>query len=185
MTRQTASIRRRPAAKPKGFFWRGVFLLTLGFTGGMGAAAYFAAYINKLPIPLHAPPTRDGSKPGADNLQRTRRESLEFHELLQQRRAAPASQKEEADAAPRHFVYYLQLGAFGRRNAAEQLRGEVALSGEQASIRTGQNAAGADVFRVWMGPYSAQNKAEEARAKLALQGYNQVQLLKLAESKKP
>lgn len=185
MTRHTASIRRRPTAKPKGFFWRGVLLLVLGFTGGMGAAAYFAAYINKLPLPLHVPPTRNGDKPGEDSLQRTRRESLEFHELLRQRRAIPADQEEAAAPAapPRRFVYYLQLGAFGRRDAAEQLRGEVALSGEQASIKTGKSATGAAVFRVWMGPYAAQPEAEETRAKLALQGYSQVQLLKLAEKK--
>lgn len=182
MARQPA--RRRTA--PKGKFWRGVFLLLLGFTGGLGAAAYTAAYVNKLPLPFSTPPTRNADSPAGENLQRTHRETLEFHETLRQRRAAPVAAEE--DSAPsaanegisRRFVYYLQIGAFARRDAAEELRGELALSGAQAEIRPG-GGDGGEVFRVWMGPYLSTAVAEEFRAGLALQGYNRVQLLKLAE----
>ncbi len=172
------AIRRRVPAQKSGF-WRGVFLTLLGFTGGVGAAAYLAAYINELPVPLSAPPTRDANLPGGESLQRTRRDTLEFHETLRRRRAAPP-----VAAAPettvRRFVSYLPLGAFGRRDAAESLRGEVALLGGQASIRE-DKSENAEIFRVWMGPYPSENDAEESRANLALQGYNEVQVLKLAE----
>ena len=187
------AIRRRSPASRGGGFWRGVFLLLLGFTGGAGAAAYFAAYINELPIPLSPPPTRDANRPAEDSLQRTRREALEFHETLLQRREAPVAAEEiesesetelspAADGAARRFVYYLQLGAFARRDAAEELRGELALSGARTEIRAG-GGDGGEVFRVWAGPYSSSEAAEEERANLALQGYNRIQLLKLAERK--
>lgn len=58
---------------------------------------------------------------------------------------------------------------------ARAKRGEIALLGEQASIRAD---GGGNLFRVWLGPYPSKNAAEESRANLALQGYNQVQLLK-------
>ena len=178
----------RKTAKKRGGFWRGVFLLIFGFTAGVGAAAFFAAHINKLPLPLITPPTRDADRPAEDSLQRTRRETLEFHETLRQRRAAPVAAENESESpataeeesAPHRFVYYLQLGAFAERETAETMRGELALSGERAEIRAG-GGEGNEVFRVWAGPFASQEAAEESRANLALQGYNRAQLLKLAE----
>lgn len=175
---------RRGAKPKKSGFWRGVFLLALGFTGGAGASAYFAAYINKLPLPLGETPTRAANNASGEELQdRARRETLEFHETLRQRRAAPAANESvatppdaaEEPTAARRELYYLQAGAFAERETAEQLRGEIALLGEQASIRAD---GGGNLFRVWLGPYPSKNAAEESRANLALQGYNQVQLLK-------
>ncbi|MBE8158531.1 MAG: hypothetical protein HAW59_03970 [Betaproteobacteria bacterium] len=178
---QPPAARRRNAAK-KGGFWRGLLLLALGFTGGVGASAYFAAHINKLPLPLGDVPTRAGNLPAAESQQRTHRETLEFHETLRQRRAtpAPSPSADQPPETPRRDVYYLQVGAFGRRDAAEQLRGEIALLGGRTSIRADNNGGG-KIFRVWMGPYPSKNGAEESRANLALQGYNQVQLLKFSE----
>lgn len=176
--------RRRVASKGGGF-WRGLFLLILGFTGGAGAAAFFAAYINELPLPLSPPPTRDANRPAEESKERTQRETLEFHETLRQRRAAPVSAENDSlpsapESASRRFVYYLQFGAFARRDAAEELRGKLALSGARAEIRAG-GGEGGEVFRVWAGPFSSSEAAEESRAELALQGYDKIQLLKLAE----
>ena len=184
MPPRTAAARRN--AK-KGGFWRGIFLLVLGFTGGVGAAAYFAAHVNKLPIPLGETPTRGANLSGEESQDRTRRETLEFHETLRQRRAAPVAEEpdsgvaeEPPQPAARRAVYYLQAGAFGRRNTAEQLRGEIALSGGQASIRADKSGE-SEIFRVWLGPYPTKSAAEESRANLALLGYNNVQLLKFSE----
>lgn len=174
-------VRRKTAAKKDGGFWRGVFLLAFGFTGGVGASAYFAAYVNKLPIPLSEPPTRAANLPAEESQRRTRRETLEFHETLRRQRAAPAENTEPPPKEPpRRTVYYLQAGAFGRRDAADELRAQIALSGGRAVIRAGATG-GADIFRVWTGPYPSEDAAEEARANLALQGYNNVQLLKFQE----
>ncbi len=176
-------VRRRRNSPPKtGGFWRGVFLLVLGFTGGAGAAAYFAAHVNNLPLPLVSPPTRDAESSVEDSLNRTRRETLEFHETLRERRAVPAASENDspaapADVAPRRFVYYLQIGAFAKQETADELRGELALSGAQTSIRAGEGG----VFRVWAGPYDSEEAAEKAHANLALLGYDKIQLLKLAE----
>lgn len=189
-----APARRNSRARGKsgggGRFVRGLFLICFGFTAGVGSAAFFAAYVNDLPIPLATPPTRDANQPVEDSKRRGRRETLEFHETLQEQRAAPVAAPEEQiftpqpesepDNAGRRFVYYLQLGSFQRQDAAEELRGQLALSGSAAQIRTGESGGG-KVFRVWMGPYQAEEDAENVRGNLALQGYNQIQLLKLAE----
>ena len=174
---------------------RACFLLAVGFTGGMGTAAYFTAYVNDLPIPLSAPPTRDANLPAADSVSRTRRETLEFHETLRQRHVVPESATDDAaddaadngESAPQTAAetpppqeslqissYYLQLGTFAQRAAAEELRGSIALSGGQASIHvTGES------FRVLAGPYVSAAAAEEFRATFALQGYNNVQLIQI------
>lgn len=177
--------RRRKESQKKGGLGRGLLLLALGFTGGLGAAATFAVHVNKLPLPFSAPPTRDSDGADGDSVERTKRETLEFHETLRKRRAPAAAPEDgapsSADNLPRQFVYYLQLGAFARRDAAEELRGQIALTGAAAEIRPGKNAGGGDVFRVWTGPFETRNAAERVRAEFALQGRDGIQLLKLAK----
>ena len=141
------------------------------------------------------PPTRDANLPAADSVSRTRRETLEFHETLRQRHVVPESAADDAadnaadngESAPQTAAetpppqeslqissYYLQLGTFAQRAAAEELRGSIALSGGQASIHvTGES------FRVLAGPYVSAAAAEEFRATFALQGYNNVQLIQI------
>ena len=114
-----------------------------------------------------------------------------FHETLRQRHVVPESATDDAadngESAPQTAAetpppqeslqissYYLQLGTFAQRAAAEELRGSIALSGGQASIHvTGES------FRVLAGPYVSAAAAEEFRATFALQGYNNVQLIQI------
>ena len=183
MAPRVAGGRRGSAAKKKRSpFLRGVVLLMVGITFGVGGAAYFSAYVNKLPIPLITPPTQDANQSAQDSKNRAKRETLDFHDTLRKQQSLPQIEVTPADDAPaaRRFEYYLQLASFSARESAEQLRGEVALLGWQAAIRPGRTAASGDIFRVWMGPYPTEDNAEEIRALLALQGYNNVQLLKLA-----
>ncbi|MGU9952267.1 MAG: SPOR domain-containing protein [Gammaproteobacteria bacterium WSBS_2016_MAG_OTU1] len=175
------TIRRRNNNAPKSGIGRAILFLALGFTGGIGVAAYFAVYINELPLPLSAPPTRDSNSPGEESTERTRRETLQFHETLRQRQAPSAPKQATNEPEAHNFVYYVQLGAFADESTAEELRGEIALQGSEASIAPGKTGSGGNIFRVWLGPYITEEEAEESRAQLALQGYNQVQLLKLAK----
>ena len=205
-THRPSSHRSPTSPKPQGGgggFWRGLSFIALGFTLGVGSAAYFAAYINNLPMPLITPPTRDAEQAPADSLLRARRETLEFYETLQRKwlpedsetkTDSPSSAPPAAETPPPEpetpaaeeavrTVYYLQLGAFTDRDAAETVRGEAALFGAQSSIRALKNDD-KEVFRVWTGPYAALAAAEEARANLALQGYNKVQIIKSTEKER-
>ena len=182
-TRTTSNPRQRPSPSSGNRFWRGLLILAIGFTGGLGVAAFIAVKVNELPIPLKDSPTRDSNFSRDNDDQRTQREALEFHETLRQRRnVKPSATIPDTPQASFNFVYYLQLGAFSNRGAAEALRAEVALLGMPTIIKTGQSNNGEDIFQVWTGPYSSPDKADESRAQLALNGYNNVQLLKLAEN---
>ena len=126
--------------KKRGGFFAALFLLAAGFTGGMAAAGGLAVYFSELPLPLITPPTRDGGRDIARFREQERRETLEFHNLLRQDRAAdpnirglesvPDEPENEGGAtaaltpaAERTFVYHLQVGVFDNADAAEALRG--------------------------------------------------------------
>ena len=95
------------------------------------------------------------------------------------------SPQPEAPVAPeersRHFVYYLQIGAFRNAASADDLRGQIVLSGYPAKINPGQLANGDTLHRVWIGPYRDEEAAESIRARLALEGYPNISLLQLSE----
>ena len=164
----------RPKKKsPKGGGGFGRMLwFALGFTFGVGGSAGFVWYLNDVPTPFIAPPTRESD----GDLLRRRGDSsggdvFEFHRILKDRRAPASEGKSDADA-PAQFVFYLQAGAFRDEETAESRRGELALLGAPARLNAGKLATGEPLFRVWVGPFADRPSAEEARAELALNGYN-------------
>ena len=181
--------------KKRGGFFAALFLLAAGFTGGMAAAGGLAVYFSELPLPLITPPTRDGGRDIARFREQERRETLEFHNLLRQDRDANPNIRglesvpdEDGDeggeataaltpAAERRFVYHLQVGVFDNPDAAEELRGTMALNGREAAVLP-DNPAAPKSWRVRLGPYADERAAEEQRAILTLDGYNNVSLLK-------
>ena len=181
--------------KKRGGFFAALFLLAAGFTGGMAAAGGLAVYFSELPLPLITPPTRDGGRDIARFREQERRETLEFHNLLRQDRDAnpnirglesvPDESGDEGGeetaaltpAAERRFVYHLQVGVFDNPDAAEELRGTMALNGREAAVLP-DNPAAPKSWRVRLGPYADERAAEEQRAILTLDGYNNVSLLK-------
>ena len=198
-------MRPKRARKKRGGFFLALFLLATGFTGGMAAAGALAVYFSELPLPLITPPTRDGGRDVARQRERERRETLEFHNLLRQDSPPPvveglepvppdgtdASDGTDAPAdsgapdsaavaeppAPETFVYHLQVAAFRDRDRAETMRGQLALVGREAVVKSSGDS-GAEVWRVQLGPFADEREAEEQRALLALEGYNNVSLLK-------
>ena len=171
--------RRHQAKKRRGGFGKTLFVFLLGLTVGSGAAAYVAFRVNETPLPFISPPTRsdDGApfpaRPDAGE------DVLQYPKSLRKGRAPAAADGDEPDAAARRFVYYLQLGAFRERAAAEELRGQIAFAGFQAEIREASLASGEKLFRIWLGPYEKERDAEEQRALLAQDGH-QASLLQLA-----
>ena len=74
----------------------------------------------------------------------------------------PTPTADEPDAAARRFVYYLQLGAFRERAAAEELRGQIAFGGFQAEIPRSVARFGRKLFRIWLGPLRKRTRCRRA-----------------------
>ena len=85
--------------------------------------------------------------------------------ILADRPAAnmPPVASTQAGADP--FTYFVQAGAYGRPEDAEQQRAKVALLGLAAKV-TEREQAGRTVYRVRVGPYEKKEDAEAAKEKL-------------------
>lgn len=169
---------RRRSEKRRGGFGKVLFAFLLGLTVGMGAAAYVAFRVNQTPLPFIVPPTRSDNEAPFPARPEAGEDVLQYPKSLREGRV-PAADGGEPESATRRFVYYLQLGAFRERAAAEELRGQVAFAGLQAEIREASLASGEKLFRVWLGPYKTERDAEERRALLAQDG-RETSLLQIA-----
>ncbi|MEY4563856.1 MAG: hypothetical protein RLZZ618_3133 [Pseudomonadota bacterium] len=76
--------------------------------------------------------------------------------------AATTSTKPGADAL---YQYFVQAGAYGRPEDAEQQRGKLAMMGLTAKV-TEREQSGRTVFRVRVGPYDKKDEALQAKDKL-------------------
>ncbi|MEO8280697.1 MAG: SPOR domain-containing protein [Ideonella sp.] len=63
------------------------------------------------------------------------------------------------------FIYYVQAGAYGRQEDAEQQRAKLAIIGLEAKV-TEREQAGRTVFRVRVGPFDKRERADETKARL-------------------
>ena len=72
-------------------------------------------------------------------------------------------------AGPDPFLYYVQAGAYGRTEDAEQQRARLAMLGLEAKL-TERDQSGRTVFRVRLGPYERKGDADAAKDKLAQAG---------------
>jgi cell division protein FtsN len=85
--------------------------------------------------------------------------------LSGQKPAAGAS----SAAATEAFVYFVQAGAYGRTEDAEQQRAKLALAGFESKL-TEREQGGRTVYRVRMGPYEKRSEAESTQDRLASNG---------------
>ena len=147
------AVKKAKKQKSGGGFWRGVIVFLFGVACGTGGIAGVAVYVNGLHLPFVKEQSKAHSPSlGGDGAQ-SRREAVEFQDILRQQQPLPAVQEELTDpaAAPRRFDYYLQIGAFKNREVAEELRGRMILDGHSALINTGTLADGSALYRVWTG----------------------------------
>jgi len=77
---------------------------------------------------------------------------------------APAAVKPTPAADP--FVYFVQAGAYGRPEDAEQQRARLAIMGYEARI-TEREQSGRTMYRVRIGPFPRKDDADGAKDKLA------------------
>ena len=79
--------------------------------------------------------------------------------------AARASQPLSSAAGADPFTYFVQAGAYGRTEDAEQQRAKLAMLGIEARL-TEREQAGRTVFRVRVGPFAKKEEADAAKEKL-------------------
>src|SRR5699024_8164950 len=82
---------------------------------------------------------------------------------------APAVKKEAA------MLFYLQAGSFSERSAAESVRAQLLLSGQQVHIEPGQ-VADKTWHRVLVGPFASREQLDVAQKQLASNGFNNLLL---------
>ena len=63
------------------------------------------------------------------------------------------------------FIYFVQAGAYGRSDEAEQQRARLAMMGQTAKI-TEREQAGRTVYRVRMGPFQSRDEADGLQGRL-------------------
>ena len=80
---------------------------------------------------------------------------------------AASAPKAGASAAsgPDPFTYFVQAGAYGKTEDAEQQRARLAMMGMEAKL-TEREQSGRTVFRVRVGPFDKKDEAEAAKSKL-------------------
>ncbi|TMH07293.1 MAG: hypothetical protein E6H79_05035 [Betaproteobacteria bacterium] len=84
---------------------------------------------------------------------------------------APAAVSTKPGVDP--FSYYVQAGAFGRNEEAEQQRAKLAMQGLEAKVSE-REQSGRTVYRVRLGPFDKQEQAEATRDRLASAGVEAV-----------
>jgi len=108
------------------------------------------------PAAVAAPPVAAASRPAAPASAR------DPAAILADR--APAAVKPTPAADP--FAYFVQAGAYGRTEDAEQQRARLAMMGYEAKV-TEREQSGRTVFRVRIGPFDRKDDADGAKEKLA------------------
>ena len=87
--------------------------------------------------------------------------------------SAPAAPKfanaSTAASGPDPFNYFVQAGAYGRTEDAEQQRAKLAMMGLEGKL-TEREQSGRTVYRVRVGPFGTKADAEAAKDKLASSG---------------
>ena len=74
-----------------------------------------------------------------------------------------------AGGTPDPFIYFVQAGAYGRTEDAEQQRAKLALLGLQARM-TERDQSGRTVYRVRLGPFDKRADADAAKDRLTAAG---------------
>lgn len=72
-------------------------------------------------------------------------------------------------SAPEAFVYFVQAGAYGRSDDAEQQRAKLALAGFESKVSE-RDQGGRQVYRVRLGPFDKRSEAESTQDRLGSNG---------------
>jgi len=165
--------------------------LGIGLLAGVALSLAVALYVTKVPVPFidkvpHRTPEQDAAEleknrnwdPNAalagKNPMRPASAPAAAPALATQAPAAsapPAPAARTAAAVPSTrpgadpFIYFVQAGAFGRAEDADQQRARLGLLGFAARI-TEREQSGRTVYRVRLGPFDKKDEADAARERL-------------------
>jgi cell division protein FtsN len=81
----------------------------------------------------------------------------------------PAAGAASSAGATETFVYYVQAGAFGRPDDAEQQRAKLAMAGFESKVSS-REQSGRQVYRVRLGPFDKRSEAESTQDRLGSNG---------------
>jgi cell division protein FtsN len=76
----------------------------------------------------------------------------------------------KAGPAPEPFIYFIQVGAFGKLEDAESQRARLSLTGVEAKV-TEREQSGRPIYRVRVGPFEHKDEAEQMRQRLEGAGH--------------
>lgn len=85
--------------------------------------------------------------------------------ILADRPTTPATTSPVGGSATEAFIYFVQAGAYGRSQDAEQQRARLAMLGMDAAI-TEREQSGRTVYRVRVGPFEQRDQADAAKTTL-------------------
>lgn len=72
--------------------------------------------------------------------------------------------------APEPFVYFVQVGAFGKPEDAETQRAKLSLTGVEAKVAEAEQA-GRKIYRVRVGPFDRKDEAEATEGRIKSAGH--------------
>ena len=137
-----------------------------GTTSSVPSAAVAPATAGATPRqPSDAPAVRSGPLPRAREAPPNVGDAAASAPDVAKPTAAPSPQP---GADP--FIYFVQAGAFGQREDAEQQRAKLAVLGFVARLSE-RDQGGRTMFRVRIGPYEKKDEAEAAKEKLGGAGF--------------
>jgi cell division protein FtsN len=151
----------------------GIFI---GFILGIGTALGVAWYINKMPSPFLSH-DQAAQKPAALPAPQAAtapdvKPKFDFYSILPGKESSPAkvappAATPSAPATPISESYYLQAGAFQKKDEADNMKAKLAMIGLESEIQAGP---GASKYRVRIGPYQNEQDMKKAQDELQQNG---------------
>ncbi len=174
--------------------------LIIGVVIGLAVALIVALYVTKTPVPFvnkgqNRTPEQDAAEekknkdwdPNAPLYNKSKPAAAPSPKVAPKPAVAapaPAAKQPPAKASadplgdlarakagtPDPFVYFVQVGAFGKSEDAETQRAKLSLTGVEAKV-TGKEQSGRQVYRVRVGPYDHKDEAEKVKGQIEAAGY--------------
>ncbi|HQT26052.1 MAG TPA: SPOR domain-containing protein [Burkholderiales bacterium] len=177
-----------PNAKPArgGSMFAGILI---GLILGIGISLGVAWYINKLPSPFVIHGQQAEAKPGNIpppdvNSGDATKPKFDFYKILPGQEPASANKPAPPETAsnppstPAVESYYLQAGAFQKKDDADNMKAKLAMIGLESEI---QGGGAESKYRVRIGPYQSQEEMNKTKDELRQNGIA-VSIVKVKET---
>ncbi len=160
--------------------------LLAGLLIGLGLAAallihdgFDARRLLPQPDPARRAPS-EPEPPVAQTPEPARKPTYDFYKVLKEREVripdAELAEKARTPSPPpaSDERLLLQAGAFSDRNRAEEIKAQIAFTGQIARVEPTTTGSGTTVFRVMLGPYRSHGELDGAKQQLAASGIESI-----------